>query len=147
VEVEAVRPPVVTIDHSLRQTQPEGWLRDLPTPVGVFQVRAAGLRTEFPALRALDAGPGNLRPATTSFIGRESEVAELQAAVKAHRLVTLTGVGGVGKTRLATEVGRGWPMSSPTGSGFSNWPQSPIPRRYPTPSRRCWASPSNRARQ
>ena len=79
-------------------------LRDLPTAVGVFQVRAAGLRTEFPALRALDAGPGNLRPQTTSLIGRESEVAELQAAVKAHRLVTLTGVGGVGKTRLATEV-------------------------------------------
>jgi predicted ATPase len=79
-------------------------LRDLPTPIGVFQVRATGLRTEFPALRALDASPGNLRAATTSFIGRESEVAELHAAVKAHRLVTLTGVGGVGKTRLATEV-------------------------------------------
>jgi predicted ATPase len=79
-------------------------LRDLPTAVGVFQVRAAGLRTEFPPLRALDASPGNLRAATTSFIGRESEVAELQAAVKAHRLVTLTGVGGVGKTRLALEV-------------------------------------------
>jgi hypothetical protein len=79
-------------------------LRDLPTPIGVFQVRAAGLRTEFPALRALDASPGNLRAATTSFIGRESEVAEVQAAVKAHRLVTLTGVGGVGKTRLALEV-------------------------------------------
>ena len=79
-------------------------LRDLPTPVGVFQVRAAGLRTEFPALRALDASPGNLRAATTSLIGRESEVGELQAAVKAHRLVTLTGVGGVGKTRLALEV-------------------------------------------
>ena len=81
-------------------------LRDMPTPIGVFQVRAAGLRTEFPTLRALDAGPGNLRAATTSFIGRESEAAELQAAVKAqaHRLVTLTGVGGVGKTRLALEV-------------------------------------------
>ena len=79
-------------------------LRDLPTPVGVFQVRAPGLRTEFPALRALDAGPGNLRPAVTSFIGRESEADEVQAAIKAHRLVTLTGVGGVGKTRLALEV-------------------------------------------
>jgi predicted ATPase/class 3 adenylate cyclase len=79
-------------------------LRDLPTPVQVLQVQAEGLRTEFPALRALDAGPGNLRPATTSFIGRESEAGEVQAAVKAHRLVTLTGVGGVGKTRLALEV-------------------------------------------
>jgi predicted ATPase/class 3 adenylate cyclase len=79
-------------------------LRDLPTPVGVFRVQVDGLRTDFPPLRALDASPGNLRPQTTSFIGRESEVAELQAAVKAHRLVTLTGVGGVGKTRLALEV-------------------------------------------
>jgi predicted ATPase len=79
-------------------------LRDLPTAVGVFQVRAAGLQEDFPALRALDASPGNLRAATTSFIGRESEVAEVQGAVKAHRVVTLTGVGGVGKTRLALEV-------------------------------------------
>ena len=79
-------------------------LRDVPMPVGVFQVSAPGLRTEFPALKALDTSPGNLRPQTTSFIGRESEVAELQDAVKAHRVVTLTGVGGVGKTRLATEV-------------------------------------------
>src|SRR6201998_4402430 len=47
-------------------------LRDVPMPVGVFQVRAVGLRTEFPPLRALDTMPGNLRPATTSFIGGES---------------------------------------------------------------------------
>jgi predicted ATPase len=79
-------------------------LRDVPMPVGLFQVRAAGLDTEFPPLRALDTTPGNLRPATTSLIGRESAVAEVEAAVKAHRLVTLTGVGGVGKTRLAVEV-------------------------------------------
>ena len=79
-------------------------LRDLPTPVGVFQVRAPGLRAEFPPLRALDGSPGNLRPALTSFIGRESESDEVRAALKVHRLVTLTGVGGVGKTRLAMEV-------------------------------------------
>jgi predicted ATPase len=79
-------------------------LRDVPVPVGVFQVRAVGLRTEFPPLKALDTPSGNLRPAATSLIGRESEVGEIEAAVKAHRLVTLTGVGGVGKTRLALEV-------------------------------------------
>ena len=79
-------------------------LRDLPAPIGVFQVRGSGLRTEFPPLRALDVSPGNLPGVTTSFIGRESEAGELLAAVKAHRLVTLTGVGGVGKTRLALEV-------------------------------------------
>src|SRR6202007_1737571 len=79
-------------------------LRDVPTPVGVFQVRAPGLQTDFPALRALDTSPGNLRPAATSFIGREAELAEVQAALREHRVVTLTGVGGVGKTRLAQEV-------------------------------------------
>ncbi|MGB6514714.1 MAG: adenylate/guanylate cyclase domain-containing protein, partial [Mycobacterium sp.] len=80
-------------------------LRDLPTAVGVFQVRAEGLQADFPALRAVDTSPGNLQPAVTSFIGRESEVAEIKAAMKNHRLVTLSGVGGVGKTRLALEVG------------------------------------------
>jgi predicted ATPase len=79
-------------------------LRDVPTPVGVFQVRAPGLQTDFPALRALDASPGNLRPAATSFIGRDAELAEVRAALREHRVVTLTGVGGVGKTRLAQEV-------------------------------------------
>ena len=79
-------------------------LRDVPMPVGVFQVRAPGLRAQFPPLRALDTSPGNLRSATSSFVGRESQVAEVTAAMRAHRLVTLTGVGGVGKTRLATEV-------------------------------------------
>ena len=79
-------------------------LRDVPNPITVFQLRAPDLRIEFPPLRALDTSPGNLRPAPSSFIGRESDVAEVQAALKAHQLVTLTGVGGVGKTRLATEV-------------------------------------------
>ena len=79
-------------------------LRDVPTPVGVFQVRAPGLQTDFPALRALDTSPGNLRPAATSFIGRNAELAEVQAALREHGVVTLTGVGGVGKTRLAQQV-------------------------------------------
>jgi predicted ATPase len=93
-------------------------LRDLPTAVQVFQVQAEGLSTDFPALRALDASPGNLRAATTSFIGRESEVAELQAALKAHRLVTLTGVGGVGKTRLALQVAARMADEFPDGVWF-----------------------------
>jgi predicted ATPase/class 3 adenylate cyclase len=79
-------------------------LRDIAKPVDMFQVRGAGLRTEFPPLKTVDPTPGNLRPATTSFIGREADLAEVQTALKAHRLVTLTGVGGVGKTRLALEV-------------------------------------------
>jgi predicted ATPase len=79
-------------------------LRDLSTPQRIFQVRAEGLREKFPPLRTLDTTPGNLRVQATSFVGREAEVAELVASVQAHRLVTLTGVGGVGKTRLALQV-------------------------------------------
>jgi predicted ATPase/class 3 adenylate cyclase len=79
-------------------------LRDIAKPVDVFQVQAAGLRTDFPPLKTVDPTPGNLRPPTTSFVGREAELAELETALKAHRVVTLTGVGGVGKTRLALEL-------------------------------------------
>jgi len=79
-------------------------LRDVPIPVTMFQVRAPGLRSDFPPLRTVDATPGNLRPAATRLIGRDSVVTDLAAAVRSRRLVTLTGVGGVGKTRLAIEV-------------------------------------------
>jgi predicted ATPase len=79
-------------------------LRDISRLVNLFQVVTDGLRTEFPALRTLDSTAGNLRPPSTSFLGRQAEIAELQTALKAHRLVTLTGPGGVGKTRLAVEV-------------------------------------------
>jgi predicted ATPase/class 3 adenylate cyclase len=79
-------------------------LRDITDAVQVFQVCAPGLRTEFPPLATQDPASGNLRPPTTSLIGREKELDEVAAALKAHRVVTLTGVGGVGKTRLALEV-------------------------------------------
>ncbi len=79
-------------------------LRDITRSVDIFQVRAAGLHTDFPPLRTVDPTPGNLRPPTTSLIGRQADLAELETALKAHRLVTLTGVGGVGKTRLALEL-------------------------------------------
>jgi predicted ATPase len=79
-------------------------LRDIAKPVDVFQVQSDGLRTGFPALKTVDSAPGNLRPRSTSFIGRETELAELEDTLKGHRFVTLTGVGGVGKTRLALEI-------------------------------------------
>jgi hypothetical protein len=79
-------------------------LRDIAKPVDVYQVLAEGLHTDFPPLKTVDATQGNLRPPTTSFIGREAELADLETALKAHQLVTLTGVGGVAKTRLALEM-------------------------------------------
>jgi predicted ATPase/class 3 adenylate cyclase len=79
-------------------------LRDVSIPVTVFQVQASGLRQDFPPLRTVDTTPGNVRPQATRLIGRESESADIDAALQAHRVVTLTGVGGVGKTRLALEV-------------------------------------------
>ena len=80
-------------------------LRDLSGAIRLFQVRAEGLGVEFPPLRTVDTVPGNLPVQATSFIGREDEVPELVDLVRAHRLVTLTGVGGVGKTRLAMQIG------------------------------------------
>ena len=79
-------------------------LRDLSGAEHIFQAKGDGLRAGFPALRTIDAVPGNLPVQPTSFVGRDAEVKELTELVRAHRLVTLTGVGGVGKTRLAVQV-------------------------------------------
>jgi predicted ATPase/class 3 adenylate cyclase len=79
-------------------------MRDIAKPVRLFQVRAPGLRDEFPPLKTADPALGNLRLPPTRLIGRQQDVADLSNTLRAHRLVTLTGVGGVGKTRLALEV-------------------------------------------
>ncbi len=79
-------------------------LKDLPRPQRLFQLCAEGLTKSFPPLRTLDAAPGNLPLQSTSFIGRERDVVEVMEALRQSRVVTLTGVGGVGKTRLALHV-------------------------------------------
>ena len=79
-------------------------LRDLSRPERVFQVCEPGLRAEFPVLRSLDALPGNLPTQRTNFIGREEELVKLAKLIDRSRVVTLTGVGGVGKTRLALQA-------------------------------------------
>ena len=75
--------------------------------------------------------PATYGPPPRASSGGSPNSAKLQAALKEHRLVTLTGVGGVGKTRLALEVAAAWPTSFPTGSGFSSWPQSADPAAVP----------------
>jgi predicted ATPase/class 3 adenylate cyclase/Tfp pilus assembly protein PilF len=79
-------------------------LKDLAHPHRLFQIVHPGLSDEFPPLRSLDAHPHNLPIQLTSFIGRAREIAEVKRLVGAARLVTLTGSGGAGKTRLALQV-------------------------------------------
>jgi len=82
-------------------------LKDIEQPEHLSQLSVAGLPDRFPSLRALDVRPTNLPSAMTSFIGRVAEIAELHRLLGQTRLLTLTGPGGTGKTRLALEVARG----------------------------------------
>jgi predicted ATPase/class 3 adenylate cyclase len=79
-------------------------LRDLANPERVYQLVHAELRQDFPALRSLEATPNNLPQQVTSFIGRERELAEVKRLLANTRLLTLLGVGGIGKTRLSLQV-------------------------------------------
>lgn len=89
-------------------------LKDLRAPLRLYQVNAPDLSKDFPAIKSLDTQPNNLPAQLTSFIGREKEIAEIKAALTfipsprgrgEIRLVTLTGSGGTGKTRLSQEIG------------------------------------------
>jgi predicted ATPase/class 3 adenylate cyclase len=78
-------------------------LRDLARPENVYQLTHPELAVEFPPLRSVDAFPGNLPVQVTSLVGRGEEIAAIGRTLGEERLVTLTGVGGVGKTRLAVQ--------------------------------------------
>jgi predicted ATPase/class 3 adenylate cyclase len=94
-------------------------LKDLGPPVRIFQLDAAGLPAEFPPLRSLGNPelPNNLPAQLARFIGRDRELAEVRALVASSRLVTLTGAGGSGKTRLGLQVA----AESLDGSGDGVW--------------------------
>ena len=79
-------------------------LRDIDRPEQVYQVVVADLPRDFPPLRSLSTRRSNLPVALTSFVGRERDLAEVTAMVERHRLVTLIGTGGTGKTRLMLEA-------------------------------------------
>jgi predicted ATPase/class 3 adenylate cyclase len=79
-------------------------LRDLSRPERIYQLCHPELKPDFPRLRAPDAIPNNLPTQLTSFVGRQAELAELGRLLDRERLVTLTGVGGGGKTRLALQA-------------------------------------------
>ena len=80
-------------------------LRGIPRPERVVQLCHPDLRVEFPPLRSANTVDVQSIPVQlTTFVGRTAEIAELRAALAEHRLVTLTGAGGVGKTRLAVQL-------------------------------------------
>jgi len=79
-------------------------LKDLLRPEHLYQLNISGLSSTFPPLKTLDTFLNNLPTQLTSFIGRENEIAEVKQELESHRLVTLTGSGGTGKTRLSLQV-------------------------------------------
>ena len=79
-------------------------LKDLRNPVHIFQLVIPDLPSSFPQLKSLQSLPNNLPIQPTSFVGREQEMEKVKKLLNEYKLVTLIGIGGTGKTRLALEV-------------------------------------------
>ncbi|HKY54616.1 MAG TPA: adenylate/guanylate cyclase domain-containing protein, partial [Anaerolineales bacterium] len=79
-------------------------LKDLIRSEHIYQLVISNLPADFPPLKTLDVYRHNLPAQMTSFIGREKEMAEITQSISGHRLLTLTGSGGTGKTRLSLQV-------------------------------------------
>jgi len=93
-------------------------LKGLATSETVFQVVHPRLHDSFPALRELEATPNNLPQQLTSFVGRERERTEVEEMLASTRLLTLLGMGGLGKTRLSLQIGASVMESYPDGVWF-----------------------------
>jgi predicted ATPase/class 3 adenylate cyclase len=92
-------------------------LKDL-RPEQISQLVIEGLPADFPPIRSLDARPNNLPTELSSFVGREREIAATRKLLEQARLVTLTGPGGTGKTRLALQVAASVADRFPDGTWF-----------------------------
>ncbi len=108
-------------------------LKDLLGPEHVVQVEADDLPTDFPPLRTPDARPNNLPTQLTTFIGRAAELEEAAGLLSATRLLTLTGPGGTGKTRLSLQLASTVAEGFPDGVFFV--PLEPIRDPILVPSR------------
>lgn len=95
---DALGGDVELVDHGRHR------LKDLTEPERLLSVSAPGIETEFPPLRSLTGRPHNLPAQRSTLIGRADEIARTRRLLADHRLVTLTGIGGTGKTRLAVQV-------------------------------------------
>ena len=93
-------------------------LKDLGSPQRLLQVRHASLREQFPPLRSLEAIPNNLPQQLTSFLGRAQELDETTKLLRRSRLLTLHGMGGLGKTRLSLQIAADALEDFPDGAWF-----------------------------
>src|SRR5690606_29026810 len=107
--------------------------KDLADPETILQLSIDGLPTEFGPLRTLDAVPNNLPVQLTSFVGREAELAEATRLLEGTRVLTLTGPGGTGKTRMALQ------LAAEVSDRFSPTASTSL-TCHPPPSRR-WCRP------
>jgi len=79
-------------------------LKDIIKPEHIYQIVSEGLRTDFPPLKSLDARQNNLPTLVSQFVGRRKEIEEIKQLFTKIRLLSLTGAGGTGKTRLAIQL-------------------------------------------
>lgn len=79
-------------------------LKDLASPEQIYQLTHPELADRFPPLRSLDQTPNNLPQQLNSFIGRDGAITDLQGLLRQHRMITLVGAGGIGKSRLALQL-------------------------------------------
>ncbi len=93
-------------------------LKHLTEPEHVWQLTIVGLPAEFPSLKSLDTIPNNLAIQPTSFCGREHDLEEVKSLLSQHKLLTLFGSGGIGKTRLALQLGAEVLDQNPDGVWF-----------------------------
>lgn len=114
--VRALAAPTLPDDVTLRDLG-EHRLKDL-RPQPLAQLVIAGLPAEFPPVRSLDLQPNNLPTQLTSFVGREHELAAAAGLLATTRLLTLTGPGGTGKTRLALQLAASVADDHPDGTWF-----------------------------
>ncbi len=97
---DELRPPMGAVDLGIHG------LKDLDAPERLFQVVGPGLERDFPAPRTTEAPRSNLTIEVTSFVGREREIEQATRILESAPLLTLTGPGGVGKTRLGLRLAR-----------------------------------------
>lgn len=95
---DALPPPATLLDLGVVR------LRDLTAPERLYQLLHPQLRSAFPPLRSLASTPNNLPQQLNSFIGRERELAQTRERLRGARLLTLLGMGGLGKSRLSLQL-------------------------------------------